>query len=107
MEVWLGVKTLRLSQLASNSYSHPMQTLLRNLRFALRMMSTNRGLTTAAVLTLALGIGANSAIFTVTTALLLKPFPYSDPQQLVSVEVRDQTKERGLNLIRYETVHDQ
>jgi putative ABC transport system permease protein len=84
-----------------------MQTLLRNLRFALRTMSTNLGLTGAAVLTLALGIGANSAIFTVTNALLLKPFPYHDPEQLVSVEVRDQTNDRGLNLIRYETVRDQ
>ena len=66
-----------------------MQTVLRNLRFALRMMGRNMGLTAAAVLTLALGIGANSAIFTVTNALLLKPFPYRDPARLVSVEVRD------------------
>ena len=72
-----------------------MQTVLRNLRFALRMMGRNIGLTVAAVLTLALGIGANSAIFTVTNALLLKPFPYRDPERLVSVEVRDQTKDRG------------
>src|SRR5258708_690401 len=83
-----------------------MQTLLRNLRFALRMMSRNMGLTVAAVLTLALGIGANSAIFTVTNALLLKPFPYRDPARLVSVEVRDQTKDRGVNLVRYESVRD-
>ncbi len=83
-----------------------MQTLLRNLRFALRMMGNNPGLTAAAVLTLALGIGANSAIFTVTNALLLKPFPYRDPAQMVSVEVRDQTQDRGLNLVRYEMVRD-
>ncbi len=83
-----------------------MQTLWRNLRFALRMMANNPGLIAAAVLTLALGIGANSAIFTVTNALLLKPFPYRDPAQLVSVEVRDQTQDRGLNLVRYEMVRD-
>jgi putative ABC transport system permease protein len=83
-----------------------MQTLLRNLRFALRMMANNPGLTAAAVLTLALGIGANSAIFTVTNALLLRPFPYREPAQLVSVEVRDQTQDRGLNLVRYEMVRD-
>jgi predicted permease len=83
-----------------------MQTVLRNLRFALRMMGRNLGLTVAAVLTLALGIGANSAIFTVTNALLLKPFPYRDPERLVSVEVRDQTKDRGVNLVRYESVRD-
>ena len=84
-----------------------MQTLLRNLRFAIRMMGKNPGLTAAAVLTLALGIGANSAIFTVANALLLKPFPYRDPAKLVSVEVRDQTQDRGVNLIRFETVRDQ
>ena len=89
-----------------NRYAHRMQTLWRNLRFALRMMANNPGLTAAAVLTLALGIGANSAIFTVTNALLLKPFPYRDPAQLVSVEVRDQTQDRGLNLVRYEMVRD-
>ncbi len=83
-----------------------MQTVLRNLRFALRMMARTPGLTAAAVFTLALGIGANSAIFTVTNALLLKPFPYSDPAKLVSVEVRDQTKDRGVNLVRYEAVRD-
>jgi len=83
-----------------------MQTVLRNLLFALRMMNRNMGLTVAAVLTLALGIGANSAIFTVTNALLLKPFPYRDPSKLVSVEVRDQTKDRGVNLVRYESVRD-
>jgi putative ABC transport system permease protein len=84
-----------------------MQTLWRNLRFALRMMGKNPGLTAAAVLTLALGIGANSAIFTVANALLLKQFPYRDPAQLVSVEVRDQTTDRGLNLVRYESIRDQ
>ena len=83
-----------------------MQNLVRNLRFALRLMGKAPALTVAAILTLALGIGANSAIFTVTNALLLKPFPYRDPAQLVSVEVRDKTQDRGVNPIRYEMLRD-
>jgi putative ABC transport system permease protein len=83
-----------------------MQSLLRNLRFAFRMMVKSPGFTAAVVMTLALGIGANAAIFTVTNALLLRPFPYREPSRLVSVEVRDQTKDRGVNLIRYENLRD-
>lgn len=83
-----------------------MQTLWRNLQFAFRLMGKTPALTAAAILTLALGIGANSAIFTVTNALLLKPFPYRDPAQLVSVEVRDKTQDRGMNLVRYEMIRD-
>ncbi len=97
---------LGLLSVTLTSYSHPMQTLLRNISFALRMMSKNLGLTVTAVLTLALGIGANSAIFTVANALLLRQFPYRDPAQLVSVEVRDQTTDRSLNLVRYENLRD-
>ncbi len=51
-----------------------MQALLRNLRFGARLLSKNPGFAAATILTLALGIGANTAIFTVTSALLLKPF---------------------------------
>jgi putative ABC transport system permease protein len=83
-----------------------MQSFLRNLRFAFRMMVKSPGFTAAVVMTLALGIGANAAIFTVTNALLLRPFPYREPSRLVSVEVRDQTKDRGVNLIRYENLRD-
>jgi putative ABC transport system permease protein len=80
--------------------------LLRNLRFGARMLAKNPGFTFATVLTLALGIGANTAIFTVTNALLLRPFPYHDPEQLVSVAAKDKTKDRGGTLLRYELVRD-
>ncbi|KAA6461052.1 ABC transporter permease [Acidobacteria bacterium AB60] len=83
-----------------------MQSLLRNMQFAFRLMGRTPGITAAAVLTLALGIGANSAIFSVINALLLKPFPYRDPAQLVSVEVRDKILDRSMNLVRYEMLRD-
>ncbi|HTX74893.1 MAG TPA: ABC transporter permease [Terracidiphilus sp.] len=83
-----------------------MQRLLANLRFAFRMIRYNPGFTTATVLTLALGIGANTAIFSVTDAVLLRPFPYRDPAQLVAVQVRDRKQDRGTNPIRYEFLRD-
>ncbi len=62
-----------------------MQTLLQNLRFSLRMLARNPGLTITVLLTVALGIGANTAIFTVDYATLLAPLPFPQPNQLVMV----------------------
>jgi predicted permease len=56
--------------------------LLSDVRDALRSFRTARGLTAAAILSLALGIGANTSIFSVASALLLRPLPYSDPDRL-------------------------
>ena len=83
-----------------------MQALLRDLDFGARMLAKNLGFSLAAIFTLALGIGANTAIFTVTNALLLRPFPYRDPQRLVSVDAKDKTNDRGITLLRYELVRD-
>jgi len=67
-----------------------MDTLLQDLRFAARTLFRNRGFTLVAVLTLALGIGANTAIFSVLRGILLKPLPFRDPERVVRItNIRD------------------
>ena len=74
-----------------------MQNLLQNLRFSLRMLWKSPGVTLTVLLTLALGIGANTAIFTIDYATLLAPLPYPQPDQLVMVWSKIQTYHNGVS----------
>ena len=74
-----------------------MSSVLRNLRYSARTLWKNPGLTLTVLLTLALGIGANTAIFTVDYATLLAPMPYPEPDQLVVVWSKIQTFHNGIS----------
>jgi putative ABC transport system permease protein len=81
-----------------------LETLARDLRFGARMLVRAPGFSLAALFTLALGIGANTAIFTIVDAVLLRPLPYAEPERLVTIG--DRTAEGQSGNVDFTTVGD-
>ncbi|HMY75104.1 MAG TPA: ABC transporter permease, partial [Blastocatellia bacterium] len=83
-----------------------MQTLFQDLRYGVRMLLKKPGFTLIAIVTLALGIGANTAIFSVVNAVLLRPLPYAEPERLVSLWETSRKNPAANSSVSYPNFYD-
>src|SRR5580765_6022019 len=84
-----------------------MTTLLQDVRYAARQLRKSPGFAVLAVVTLALGIGANTAMFTVVESLLLRPLPYANPQRLMSIGPQGDEGLGATSWLSYRDIRDQ
>jgi putative ABC transport system permease protein len=87
-----------------------METFVQDVRFAVRILVKSPGFTLVAVLCLALGIGANTTIFSVVNAVLLRPFPYADPDRIVALhgtQPANDVKRGGVSWLDFQDLREQ
>ena len=87
-----------------------METLIHDLRFAVRTLVKSPGFAIVAILCLAVGIGANTTIFSVVNAMLLRPFPYADPDRIVApheTQVKNDVDRAGFSYLDYRDLLEQ
>ena len=83
-----------------------MESLAQDVRYAARVLCKNPVFTMTPVLTLALGVGANGAIFSFVNGILLRPLPYQDSTRIVQVKAHDRAKGVDIDAVSFPNYHD-